>query len=246
MIRTMSITLVAVAFLPIALILILFGINRLNPSRRKGIWLKLAVIINSALVIALGIIGCKGGRINDGGNAGGEEVYVDCYAFAPADITEVPETFDKSNDWSDLEYTMVALEREITRGNYDEATEKNNREKIGNAVSNLKNDGLITEDEKILLWAYCLRRVDSYADLHVSCYAAMPSPGSKEASKSEIIEATIELRQLYADGKIQTPAYETTLATLEERLALYTGKKDNAVLRQLLLDLADGVGGMYF
>jgi len=141
---------------------------------------------------------------------------------------------------------MVEIEYQIGKGIYNEETEKQTREIISDAVSNLKNDGLVTEDEKILLWAYCLKRINSYADLHVSCYAAMPSPGSKEASKSEIVEATIELRQLYADGKINTPAYETSLATLEEQLALYTGKEDNTVLRQLLLDLADGMGGAYY
>ncbi len=235
MIRTMSITLIAVAFLPIAIILLLFGIDRVNPSPRKGVWLKLAVIINSALVIALGSLGC--------GKSDGE---VTCYDVAMSDFTEIPVDFEKSDDWSSLEYAMTALEGYIINGNYDEETEIRTREKIGDAVSNMKDDGLITEDEKILLWAYCLRRVDSYAGPSVSCYAAMPSPGSKEASKAEIVEATIELRQLYADGKIDTPAYDTALATLEEQLALYTGKKDNAVPRQLLLDLADGRSGTYF
>jgi hypothetical protein len=234
----MSITLLALAFLPIAIILLLFGIERVKPSRRKGLWLKLVVIVNSALVIALGVVGCKSGSIKDDGQ-------VDCYIVESPDLTEIPDSYDNSDDWSDLEYAMVALERDIVQGNYDEKTEEQTREKIGDAVSNLQNGGLITEDEGKLIWAYCLRRVDSYADLSVSCYAAWPTPGSKEASKAEIVEATIELRQLYANGMIDTPAYETALANLDNNLKLYTDKEDNAVLRQLLLDLADGRSGGY-
>jgi hypothetical protein len=79
-----------------------------------------------------------------------------------------------------------------------------------------------------------------------TCYTPMPIPTGKEAAKEDVVVAANELRRLYADGKIDTPAYETALANLDANLKLFTEQENNAVLRQLLLDLADGKSGAHF
>ena len=54
------------------------------------------------------------------------------------------------------------------------------------------------------------------------------------------------LRGIHASGGIDDKSYGTALANLEKELELYTGKRDNTALRQLLLDLTDGMGGSYY
>ncbi|MCP4231600.1 MAG: hypothetical protein GY771_15830 [bacterium] len=238
MIRTASITLAALAILPVALVLLLFGIERLNLSRRNGLWLKLGILINTSVVIALGISGCCG-------KSGGR---VTCYDVAMSDYTEIPDDLEQSSDWSKLESTLMNLEYYIETGEYIDELAADLREKMSDSIVNLKNAGLISEDDASVLSAYCNSRSAYY--LHMvggaTCYKPALIPEGKETTKKEIIETTDELRRLYADGKIDTPAYETALANLDDDLKLYTEKEDNAVLRQLLLDLADGQSGTYF
>ncbi len=238
MIRTISLTALALPFLPVAIILLLFGIERVNPSRRKDIWLKLAVIINSALVIVLGITGCTG-------KPGGR---VSCYDVEMSDFTEIPAGFEKSNDWSELESVLMNLEYDIESGVYNDKLASSYREQMNDSIANLTKSDSIDEDDASVLYTYCNGRSDYYTHAigGATCYSPMPIPEGKEAAKEDAVEAVNELRRLYADGKINTPAYETTLENLDANLKLYTDKEDNVVLRQLLLDLADGRSGTYF
>ncbi len=238
MIRTVGLSILSLAFLPLASILLLLGIEALNLDRKRGIWLKLAVLLNTSIVLAVGVLGCCG-------KPGGR---VTCYDIAVSDYTEIPEDFEQSSEWSILESTLVNLEYYIESGDYNRELANEFHEKMTRAIVNLRNAGLIDEDDATILTAYVDSRIDYYFHMvgGATCYEAMPTPEGKEATKEDIVAATNELRQLYADGKIDTPAYETALANLDVSLKLYTEREDNAVLRQLLLDLADGQSGTYF
>jgi hypothetical protein len=116
------------------------------------------------------------------------------------------------------------------------------------SIENMQSDGLIGDDDASVLLAYVGARHEYYCTNTgmVSCYDMPTIPPGKETTKKEITETTATLRQLYEEGKVGDEAYNTALATLEEKLALYTEKKDNTILRQLLLDLADGFDGRHF
>lgn len=238
MIRTISLSFLAIAFLPVASVLLLLGITAIKPKRKHGFWLKLAVLINSSIVLAIGVLGCCG-------KPGGR---VTCYEVAISDYTEIPDDFEQSSDWSKLESTLMNLEYFIENGEYNDALTADFRDRIYGSITNMKNAGLINENDASVLTAYTNSRIDYYVHMigGATCYEPMPVPEGREVAKADIVAATDELRQLYADGKIDTQAYETALANLDHSLKLYTEKEDNAVLRQLLLDLADGRSGTYF
>lgn len=238
MIRTVGLSILSLAFLLLASILLLLGIEALKLERKRGLWLKLALLINTSIVLAVGVLGCCG-------KPGGR---VTCYEVAISDYTEIPEDFEQSSDWSKLESTLMNLEYYIGTGEYVDELAIDFRNRTSDSITNMRNAGLINEDDASILSAYVNSRIDYYFHTvgGATCYEPMPIPEGKEAAKGDIVAATNELRQLYTDGKIDTPTYETALVNLEGSLKLYTDKEDNAVLRQLLLDLADGQSGTYF
>lgn len=240
MIRTISLSILAAAFLPVALLLLLLGIESLKPGRKRGFWMKLAVLVNSSILIATGIFACK--------KPGIDSSPPDCYIVDSSDVTKIPENFENSNDWATLEYAMFSLEGKIYSNNYSDEFLESTKSTVYETLPRLRENGLITEDEQELLSAYCRSRLDHYYHMTggALCYEAREIPQGREAAKEDIIAAMAELRGLYHDYKIDTPAYDTAMATLENQLTLYTGKEDNAVLRQLLLDLADNMTGTYY
>ncbi len=245
MVRTITLTTLSLVFLPIALILILIGINAISVKQKRGIWMKLAVMVNSSLVLVLSFLGC-GGSANGGE---GEEEMVMCYDMAMSDFTKIPDKFEDSDDWTMLENRLMLYESYISSRNseMEETADTMLVEMIG-AIDNLHSDGLINKDDADLLSDYVYSRAKTYnmSVCGVKCYKPAPIKPGKPAKRQDIIDATDTLRNLYANNNIDTPSYERALKNLEEELKLYTGKEDNAVLRQLLLDLADGVSGAYF
>ncbi len=240
MIRTLGISALAIAFLPVAFFLLLLGIESLKPGRRRGFWMKLAVLVNSSILIATGIFGCK--------KPGIDSSSPDCYIVDSTDVTKIPENFEDSNDWATLENAIFRLEGKIYSNNYSEEFMESTGSTINETLPRLCENGLITADEEELLSAYCESRLDYYFHMigGVSCYQEKDIPEGRDATKEDIIAAMAELRALYHDYKIDTPAYGTAMNTLENQLTIYTGKEDNAVLRQLLLDLADNMTGAYY
>lgn len=241
MIRTYTYTLLSLAFLPLALILLLLGINAIAQGRKHGIWLKLALAVNASLVLVLGFLGSNA-------KATAVENTVMCYQIAITDFTKIPDKFENSEDWHNLESALWNMESFIHSGDFDHDTADKLYGDMKTSIGNIQNDGLINSDDAALLLAYVGARHEYYCTNvgHVRCYEMAVIPPGKEATKKEIAETTATLRQLYEDGKLDSDAYSTALATLEDKLKLYTDKKDNAVLRQLLLDLADGQSGAYF
>jgi len=245
MVRTITLTSLSLVFLPIALILILIGINAISVKKKHGIWMKLAVMVNSSLVLALSFLGC-GGSAN--GTEGDEEMVL-CYETAMSDYTSVPDKFEDSKDWQLLENRLTLYESYISSRNseMEVAADAMLIEMIG-AIDNLRSDGLINQDDADLLSDYVYSRAKTYnmSVCGVKCYKPAPIKPGKPAKRQDIIDAMDSLRAIYASGGINDKSYNTALANLENELELYTGKKDNAVLRQLLLDLSDGLGGAYY
>ncbi|MCP4231597.1 MAG: hypothetical protein GY771_15815 [bacterium] len=244
MVRTITLTSLSLVFLPVALILILIGINAINAKKKRGIWVKLAVMVNSSLVLALGFLGC--GSNANGGE--GEEEMVMCYDMAMSDYTRIPDKFEDSEDWQNLENKLCNMENFIRTSSFDNNTADELYAEMKTSIENMQNGGLISGDDAEALMAYVGARHEYYCTNvgMVSCYDMPAIPPGKETTKKEIAETTATLRQLYEEGKVGDDAYNTALATLEEKLELYTDKEDNAVLRQLLLDLADGFSGEYY
>ncbi len=246
MIRTITLTTLSLVFLPLAIILILIGINAISVKHKRGIWMKLAVAVNSSLVLALGFLGCGG---NANGGEGGEEEMVLCYEVAMSDYTSVPDEFENSEDWRLLENRLVLFESYISSGNTEiEETADSIFQEMLTAVNNLHSDGLINKDDADLLTDYLYSRNKYYkmSVCRIKCYKPAPIKPGKPQKRQDIIDAVDTLRSIYEAGGINEKSYDTALANLEKELELYTGKKDNAVLRQLLLDLADGMGGSYY
>jgi hypothetical protein len=241
MIRTYTYTLLSLAFLPLALILLLLGINAIAPERKHGIWLKLALAVNTSLVLVLGFLG---GSVK----ATAKDERVMCYKMAITDLTKIENEFEMSEDWQNLERSLWSMESFIRSGDFDNDTADKLYNDMKTSIENMQNDDLINGDDAALLLAYVGARHEYYCTNvgHVRCYEMVAIPPGKETTKKEIAETTATLRQLYEEGKLDSDAYSTALTTLEEKLKLYTEKKDNAVLRQLLLDLADGQSGTYF
>jgi DNA-binding transcriptional regulator GbsR (MarR family) len=242
MIKTYGLTLMSLAFLPLALILVLLGINAIAPNRKRGIWLKLALAVNTSLVLALGFFGTAGKA-----NAEGERLAT-CYSMIASDLTQIDDVFEASADWQNLENKLWTMENYIRTGSFDYDTADELYGEMKTSINNMRSDGMISDVDSEVLLAYVGARHEYYSTNvgSVRCYEKIAIPPGKETTKEEIAETTEILRQLYEEGKLDSDAYSTTLATLEEKLALYTEKEDNAVLRQLLLDLADGFSGTYF
>ncbi|MCP4231593.1 MAG: hypothetical protein GY771_15795 [bacterium] len=233
MIRFTTISVFSLAFIPLALVLLAIGIYAIPTGKKNGVWLKLALFINSSLVLALGAIGCGGGKSDaaDDASNGGERVM--CYLMPASDVTEIPQRYEDSEDWRTLEYSLSDLEYYITTDDFNEEAADDFYNKMGKSIANLNQNGLITDDDATILRAYCISRYDYYFHMigGATCYEPMPIPKGKEAAKEDIIAAANELHQLYAENKIETPAYDKALTNLENQLELYTGKEDNAVLR---------------
>ncbi len=153
-----------------------------------------------------------------------------------------------SEDWQAQERDLWSMENYSRTGSFDHDTADKLYNEMETSIANMQNGGLINGDDAALLLAYVGARHEYYCTNvgHVRCYEMAAIPTGKETTKKEIAETTATLRLLYEEGKLDSNAYSTALATLEEKLKLYTDKKDNAVLRQLLLDLADGQTGSYF
>ena len=248
MIRFTTISVFALAFIPLALTLLAIGIYAVPTEKKTGLWLKLALLVNSSLVLALGAIGCGVDRSDAANDVSNDGERVMCYMMPASDITEIPQTFEDSNDWRTLENSLSNLEYYIETDDFNDVVADEFYGEMGKSIANLKDNGLITEDDATILRAYCVSRYDYYFHMigGATCYEPMPIPEGKEAAKEDIVEAANELRQLYADYKIDTPAYNTALANLDKQLELYTGKEDNALLRLLLLDLADDMSGEHW
>lgn len=244
MIRSLTLTTLSLVFLPLAIILILIGINAISVKQKRGIWMKLAVMVNSSLVLALGLLGC-GGSANGDQN---KEEMVMCYDMAMSDFTKVPDKFEDSSDWQNLEYNLWNLENYIRSGSFDHDTADELYLDMKSSIENMHNEGLVNEDDAAVLLAYVGARHEYYCTAvgGVLCYDMAAIPPGKETTRKEIVDTTETLHRLYEEGKLDSEAYSTALGTLEEKLKLYTEKEDNAVLRQLLLDLADGYTGPYY
>jgi len=244
MIRYTSISIISLAFLPLAIILIAIGIYAFSTERKSGIWLKLAVLANSSLVLALGFIGCGG----DKSEAADENKMVTCYMMPAPDVTEIPQSFEDSNDWYTLESSLTNIEYYISSDTDDTAQVEPLVETARTSIENLRNNGLINNDDADILREYVNSRDFYYHTTicGVKCYDVKEPFGDKAQVREDIVYAIDNLRAIYESGDIETPAYETALGNLEKQLKLYTGKEDNAVLRQLLLDIADGYAGEYY
>ncbi len=243
MIRYISVPVLAFALLPIALLLLAFGIYAIPTKKKRGIWLKLALLANSSLLLILGSIGCDNAKSDVP-----DDEFVMCYRVAASDITEVPKSFEESGDWQTLENSLSNLEYYIETSDFRDDVADEFYSNTGNAINGLEKSGLISDDDSSILREYCVSRYKYYIHMvgGATCYKPMPAPTGKDAVKGDIIKATDELHSLYKEYKIDTPAYDNALANLEKQLELYTGKEDNAVLRQLLLDLTDDMTGEYW
>jgi hypothetical protein len=239
MIKSYGFMVLAVAFIPFAILLAILGITKIRQADNAGFWLKVAVLANTSLALALGFFGCK--------IPGGERT--SCYEPLPvSDKTETPVEFQTSDDWDELERVMIKLEDGISSGKYNDSLANETGERVNASIEKLVQKNLITRDDGGILLAYCQSRIGYYVHMvgTATCYTPVPEPQGREATKTEIITTSEELRKLYEGYKIDTPAYETAKENLDAQLKVYTGKKDNAALRQLLLDLADGESGDYY
>jgi hypothetical protein len=101
----------------------------------------------------------------------------------------------------------------------------------------------LNADELTVVGAYCSERLAWY--LHMvggaACYKPMPVPTDREAVLADTVDRAMELRELYVQGKVAADAYDTALEVLEDDLREYTGNEGVSTLRQLILDLADGI-----
>ncbi|MCP4231596.1 MAG: hypothetical protein GY771_15810 [bacterium] len=210
-------------------------------KRKHRIWTKLALAVNASLFMVLGFVGS-----ND--EAAAAEPLVPCYMPIFSDQTDIDTKFETSDDWYNLETNLYGMESLISSGRFDHEIADKLYNNMKDYIANMEDKGLINEDAAAVLRTYVGNRHMHYCTNigGVLCYDMAAIPPGKETTKKEIVETTATLRQLYEDGKIDGDAYDTALATLEEKLELYTEKEDNAVLRQLLLDLADGTSGSYY
>lgn len=236
--RIVATPFLAVTLLPAALILLTFGIDKLAVRGKKGLWLKTALLVNSSLILALNVLGCCCGD-----NRGG----VSCYEVAISDVTEIPDEFETSPAWNELESGLWSLEQEIRSGQFDYDRADELLGAMNKSIDNLTADGLITRDDSAVLKVYVTSRHEYYCCSvgNVLCYEGTGTPTPKEMTPDEIVNTVGALRGLYEGGKVDGEAYRVTPEKLESQLTTYTNKKDNAVLRQLLLDLADGRTGGY-
>jgi hypothetical protein len=222
-----------VATFPFAVLLLIAGVRVLRPEKRSGFGLKLALIINTSLAIVLGWFGC----------AKAEQPEVSCYQIPAITDEPVPNTFEESDGWNDLEKTIVELELKINAGDFDNGKYDEFCERISKAKLKLADEGILDADELEVIGAYCSERLAWY--LHMiggaTCYIKIPTPTGREATLGNIVARGMELRELYAQGSVGGDAYAAAILALEDDLRSYTGDEDVSSLRQLILDLADGV-----
>ncbi|UCE27298.1 MAG: hypothetical protein JSW52_00670 [Candidatus Coatesbacteria bacterium] len=222
----------AAALLPVAILLLLLGVRALRLDKRSRLGLKLALILNTSLAILLGWVGSARAEVKT------------CYVMIPLIPDEPVSTeFQNSDGWNDLEKTIMELEQKINVGDFDSGKYDEFLERIAKAKVKLASEGLLDADELDVIGAYCAERLAWY--LHVvggaTCYEKMPVPTGREATLSNIVDRGMELRELYAQESLGGDAYDTAVASLETELREYTGDEDVSTLRQLILDLADGV-----
>jgi hypothetical protein len=227
---------IAVLF-PVAVLLLLFGIRALRLEKTSGLGLKLAIVLNTSLAIILGWVGYA--------KAENTQEFKTCYIMMMPEMPDgvVPAEFQKSDGWHDLEQAVVDLEYEITADEFDYDKYDEFSVRISTAQSELAYEGLLDRDELDVISAYCSERLAWY--LHMvggaTCYKPMPTPTGREETLGNAVARAMELRDLYADYSFTSDAYDAALAALEDHLREYTGDEDVSTLRQLILDLADGV-----
>lgn len=226
-----------VALLPAAVFLLIAGVRALRLDKRSGVGLKLALVINTSLAIILGWIGYA--------KAENTQEFKTCYIMIMPETPDevVPAEFQKSDSWHDLEQTIVDLEYEITVGDFDHGKYDEFSERVSTAQAELADEGILDADELEVIGAYCSERLAWY--LHMvggaTCYKPMPTPTGREETLGNAVARAMELRELYADYSFTSDAYDVALEALEDYLREYTGDEDVSTLRQLILDLADGV-----
>jgi hypothetical protein len=220
---------------PVAILLLLIGIRALRLEKTSGLGLKLAVVLNTSLAIILGWVGYA--------NAENNEEFVTCYIMPEMLDEIVPAEFQQSDGWYNLEKAITELEERITAGEFDHGKYDEFSERISTAQSELADEGLLDRDELDVIGAYFSERLAWY--LHMvggaTCYKPMPAPTGREATLGTIVARGMELRELYAQGFVGGDAYDAAVLALEDDLRSYTGDDDVSTLRQLILDLADGV-----
>ncbi len=223
----------ALIFVPAAVFLLIAGVRVLRLDKRFGFGLKLALIVNTSLAIVLGWFGC----------AKAEQPDVLCYAVLAVNDEPVPKTFNESDGWNDLEKTIVELELKINAGDFEDGKYDEFGERVSKAKLKLADEGILDADELDVIGAYCSERLAWY--LHMvggaTCYEPMPVPTGREATLGNIAARGMELRELYAQGSFGGDAYDAAVLALENDMRVYTGDEDVSTLRQLILDLADGV-----
>jgi hypothetical protein len=224
---------VAAVLLPAAVLLLIAGVRIIRLDKRSGFSLRLALILNTSLAIVLGWFGC----------AKAEQPEISCYQIPAVTDEPVPKAFGESVGWDDLEKTMVELERKISANDFDGGKYDEFYERISKAQLKLAEEGILDQDELEVIGAYCSERLAWY--LHMvggaTCYEPMPVPTGREATLGNIVARGMELRGLYAEGSVGDDAYDAAVLALEDVLREYTGDGDVSGLRQLILDLADGV-----
>ncbi len=225
---------VAVLF-PVAILLLLIGIRALRLEKTSGLGLKLAVVLNTSLAIILGWVGCAKAENN--------EEFVTCYIMPETLDETVPAEFQRSDGWYALEQAVVDLECEITSGDFDDGKYDEFGERVSKAKLKLADEGILGADELDVIGAYCSERLAWYRHMvgGATCYKPMPTPTGREATLGNIAARGMELRELYAQGFVGGDAYDAAVLALEDDLHIYTGDDDVSTLRQLILDLADGV-----
>jgi len=235
MYRSLDNGLWTLVLLPIAVLLVLFGIRHLAPRNRNGLALRITLAVNTCLLMLGGAL--PGARADD-------EPKILCYdVAAPAECRPVEDALEH-DAFKDLERVQTAIEEAIDSGEYSSETHDALMSQAMEDIATLVDNNQITDDEATVLRAYFQERLEYYATAVgcVLCYEAVALQG-RELTAAEIADRFEEIRNFYREGKLSEEAYEATLSEMDELIADYASDEDLAErLKAILIDLGYGEG----
>ncbi len=232
--RILSINFLAGLLVPVALLLILFGIKRLNVSGNSGLFLKPLLALNTVLLVLTGSASAD------------EEVPIKtCYVpmVADDDVSAISYDSDPTNSpyWSDLEDAVIKIESSLVNFGYSGGRENGTLNAAENAISAMENENTISSKTADVLRAYVKERWIR-ANEEIDCYdRAVPPPDPAFKERDEILEQVYTLADLRAAGKLGDSAYAAAETSLTRELADYIPKDERPFALELIMDLVDEV-----
>ncbi|MCP4230334.1 MAG: hypothetical protein GY771_09335 [bacterium] len=234
MYRILSLNFLAILLIPIALVLVLFGIKRINASGKSGVILKSLLVVNTMLLVLGGTTPAEG--------IPQKTCYKMVYIPDEGDTTASSDADPAASSyWPDLEDAVVKIERSLADYNFGDGRVNGNLLAAENAINLMEHEGTFSPETAEVLKAYVEERWIR-ANEEIDCYdRAVPPPDPAYKERDDILKQAYILADLRASGKLDDSAYAAAEDNLKAELEDYIPLDEQPLALKLIIDLVDEV-----